>query len=48
MFNHLELRSSFTGNCIPVEYFPILNCSSAVKNINNTCDGRALDDIDYG
>ncbi|KAJ8720540.1 hypothetical protein PYW08_006005 [Mythimna loreyi] len=44
MFNHLELRSAFTGNCIPVEYFPILNCSSAVKNINNTCNGRVLDE----
>lgn len=31
-----ELRSKFTGNCIPLEDIPILNCSSA---INKTTPG---------
>lgn len=34
ILNHLELRSGFNGNCIPLESVPILNCSSAVSNIN--------------
>lgn len=33
---NLELRSKFTGNCIPLEDIPILNCSSA---INKTTPG---------
>lgn len=32
--NHLELRSSFTGNCLPLDNFSILNVSS--KNITNS------------
>lgn len=32
--NHLELRSGFSGNCVPLESIPILNCTSAVLNIN--------------
>lgn len=32
--NHLELRSSFTGNCLPLDNFSILNASS--KNIINS------------
>lgn len=36
---HLELRSSFTGNCLPIDNFSILDCSSAVENINMTTSG---------
>lgn len=33
---HLELRSSFTGNCLPIDNFLILSCSSALEKINLT------------
>lgn len=36
LLNHLKLRASFTGNCIPLENFNILNCTSAVVNMNRT------------
>lgn len=38
LLGHLELRSSFSGNCIPLDNFPILNCSSAINNINMIFD----------
>ncbi|KAI5634401.1 transposase protein domain-containing protein [Phthorimaea operculella] len=41
LFNHLELRSSFSGNCIQFEHFPILTCSSSgVTNINESTSSR--------
>lgn len=40
---HLELRSSFSGNCIPLDNFPLLTCTSAVECINQTAQ-RNLDD----
>lgn len=40
---HLELRSSFSGNCIPLDNFPLLTCTSAVENINRTVDRNAQD-----
>lgn len=36
---HLELRSSFTGNCLPIDNFSILGCSSALEKINMTTSG---------
>lgn len=34
MLSNLELRSSFSANCIPLENFCILTCSSSIKSIN--------------
>ena len=48
MLNHLELRSGFSGNCIPLDSVPILNCSSAIQNINWSSGKRAvIDDIEF-
>lgn len=45
IFNHLELRSSFSGNCIPLEHIPILTCSSSgILNINFSSGRRAIDE----
>lgn len=40
---HLELRSSLSGNCIPLDNFPILTCSSAVDSINRTVNRNLID-----
>lgn len=41
---NLELSSKFTGNCIPLEDFPVLNCtSSSIKLINETILGFRFD-----
>lgn len=44
ILHHLELKSSFLGNCIPLEKVTILTCSSAVQNINKTVGRRVLDE----
>ncbi|CAH2088433.1 unnamed protein product [Euphydryas editha] len=44
--NHLELRSSFTGNCIPLDNFNILHKSST-EIINNTTHMNRNDDEQY-
>lgn len=45
IFNHLELRSSFSGNCIPLEHIPILTCSSSgILNIYFSSGRRAIDE----
>uniref|UniRef100_A0A2A4JUC7 THAP-type domain-containing protein n=1 Tax=Heliothis virescens TaxID=7102 RepID=A0A2A4JUC7_HELVI len=36
---HLELSSKFTGNSVPLENVPILNCGTTVSNMNNTSIG---------
>lgn len=36
MLTHMELRESFTGNCIPLENISILTSSSPIARINNT------------
>lgn len=47
LFNHLELRSSFSGNCMPLENFPILTCSSSgITNINESSSTRGQFDDD--
>lgn len=47
IFNHLELRSSFSGNCIPLEHIPILVCSSSgILNINSSSGRRRAFDVD--
>lgn len=44
--NHLELRSSFSGNCIPLDNFTILNSTS--KNIiNSTACSNRYDEQPY-
>lgn len=44
ILSHLELRSSFSGNCIPLEHIPILTCSSSgILNINSTSGLRAIE-----
>lgn len=41
---NLELSSKFTGNCIPLEDFPVLNCSSSsLRRINETTPGFRFD-----
>lgn len=44
--NHLELRSSFSGNCIPLDNFSILNASS-VNIINTTSSLSRHDEVSY-
>lgn len=44
--NHLELRSSFSGNCIPLDNFSILN-SSSVNIINSTSSLSRHDEEAY-
>ncbi|CAH2109301.1 unnamed protein product [Euphydryas editha] len=44
--NHLELRSSFSGNCIPLDNFSILN-SSSVNVINSTSSLNRQDGESY-
>lgn len=44
--NHLELRSSFTGNCIPLDNFTILN-SASVNVINSTACSDRHDELPY-
>lgn len=46
ILGHLELRSSFTGNCLPMDNFSILNCSSALEKINETTYGVRVFDPD--
>lgn len=43
ILQHLGIKSSFLGNCVPLENIPILTCSSAVQTINMTVDKRAYD-----
>lgn len=45
---HLELRSSLIGNCIPLDNFPLLTCSSAVENINRTIDRNIQNFVSAG
>lgn len=40
---HLELSSKFTGNSVPIENVPILNCGATVSNINHTSIGYRFD-----
>ena len=47
ILNHLELRSGFSGNCVPLECVPILNCSSAIQNINWSSGKRASIDFEF-
>lgn len=44
--NHLELRSSFTGNCIPLDNINIL-CNSSTNVINSTTPLNRHDDEEY-
>lgn len=44
--NHLELRSSFTGNCIPLDNFSILN-STSENIINSTASLNRHDEQSY-
>lgn len=39
----IETRDKFTGNCIPLEEMPILNCGNAVTNINRSSIGYRLE-----
>lgn len=41
LFNHLTLRSPFTGNCVPLDNYQILNCS-AVKAINHSINNDEM------
>lgn len=41
--NHLELRSSFSGNCIPLDNYTILN-STSENVINSTSDSNRHDE----
>lgn len=43
ILNHVELRSSFTGNCIPLDNFSILN-STSENIINSTACSNRHDD----
>lgn len=43
LLTHLELGSKFTGNSVPLENVPILNCGATVSNINNTSIGYRFD-----
>lgn len=33
---HLEMKSSFLGNCLPLEDIPELTCTSAIEKINSS------------
>lgn len=44
ILQHLEMKSSFLGNCLPLEDITVLTCSSAVHNINSTVSRRTMDD----
>lgn len=44
ILQHLEMKSSFLGNCLPLEDMTVLTCSSAVHNINSTVSRRTMDD----
>ncbi|CAB3232330.1 unnamed protein product [Arctia plantaginis] len=46
MLSHLELRSSFTGNCIPLDNFSILHYSSQ-NVINSTTNCNRHDPLEY-
>lgn len=49
ILGHLELRSSLSGTCIPLDNFKILTWSSAVDNINRTVNRNFVeleDDVD--
>lgn len=43
LLGHLELRSSLSGNCIPLDNFPILTCASAIDTINRTVNKNLVD-----
>lgn len=44
ILQHLEMKSSFLGNCLPLEDITVLTCSSAVHNINSTVSIRNMDE----
>lgn len=45
LFHHLTLRSPFTGNCVPLDNYQILNCS-AVRALNYSIDRDEMNMLD--